>query len=91
MEVGAEIITTNSYGTQPNYYTKGETLIRQELSAGEGTLEELIHDHAKLSAQLAVQARQEFYNKNNKTPNPKIQVKIAGDWVKILYNVNVLC
>ena len=83
MEVGAEIITTNSYGTQPNYYTKGETLIRQELSAGEGTLlEELIHDHAKLSAQLAVQARQEFYNKNNKIPNPKIQVKIAEDWVK---------
>jgi len=75
MEVGAEIITTNSYGTQPNYYTKGEALIRQELSAGEGTLlEELIHDHAKLSAQLAVQARQEFYNKNNKIPNPKIQI-----------------
>ena len=84
MEVGAEIITTNSYGTQPNYYTKGETLIRQELSACEGTLglEELIHDHAKLSAQLAVQARQEFYNKNNKIPKPKIQVKIAEDWVK---------
>ena len=63
MEAGAEIITTNSYSTQPNYYRKGEPLIRKEVGE-EKSLKELICDHATLSAQLASQARAQFYQKH---------------------------
>jgi len=67
MEAGAEIVSTNSYAIQPYYYRRGESLIRKMLKGqGEGesgappTLEQIMSDHAKLSAELAVKARDEF-------------------------------
>ena len=64
MEAGAEIVSTNSYAIQPYYYRRGESLIRKMLKEqGEAlgdTLEQIMSDHAKLSAELAVKARDEF-------------------------------
>ena len=74
MKAGAEIITTNSYATQPNYYAKGASLMRRELDTDKSS-EELIREHAKLSAQLAIQARQQFYQSH--PDSQKIQVLTA--------------
>ena len=45
---GSQIICTNSYGTQPNYYVE---------AYGEDKYESLMLEHAKISAELAVKAR----------------------------------
>ena len=71
MKAGAQIITTNSYSTQPNYYNKGESLIRQEVDTDK-SLEELIRDHAKLSAILASKAKIQFYQ--NHPNSQRVQV-----------------
>ena len=73
MKAGAEIITTNSYATQPNYYSKGASLMRRELDNDKSS-EELIREHAKLSAQLALQARQHFYQSH--PDSQKVQVRL---------------
>ena len=52
---GSEIISTNSYATQPNYYTK---------AFGCNEYEDLMLRHAKLSAQLANTARSRSVSKN---------------------------
>ena len=54
--VGSQIITTNSYGTQPKYYVE---------AFGETEYEGLMLKHAKISAQLAVQARSQCAIDNN--------------------------
>jgi homocysteine S-methyltransferase len=63
MKVGATCITTNSYATQPTYYEK---------AFGEG-YEELMLEHAELSAKLAVKAREEFL-----AVNPSAKIVIQG-------------
>ena len=80
MESGAEIITTNSYSTQPNYYSKGESLIRQELGYDK-SLGELIYDHAKLSTQLASQAKMQFYQKH---PDSEQNIRVMCVRIKMI-------
>ena len=47
---GSQIICTNSYGTQPNYYAE---------AYGQDKYKSLMLEHAKISAELAVKARNE--------------------------------
>jgi homocysteine S-methyltransferase len=63
MEVGATSITTNSYATQPTYY---------ENAFGQG-YEQIMLEHAELSAKLAVKAREQFL-----ATNPDAKICIQG-------------
>lgn len=80
LKVGSEILTTNSYAIQPYYYRRGERLIREILDEKDHrSLEDIMSDHAKLSAELAINAREEFFqDAQNAKNHDKNIVKVFG-------------